>query len=247
VTFQETVKELQSISNGTDFAPLINRYTTAARLCHDAKAKPSKYSKAESTEDSKSRRVTVTPRIEVKVNPAQQNMEGSIQIPVTYDTSTRKSSSLVETIELSEHFLISPEHLTQLQTLEDLAYCETIRVLNVGGFTRYRLKDFAGTWQCYFTSIGTITFELKHDRTMTGTLTTPCNDPRYLLGNYCTGEWDYTDGGLTIKMLKAGNKYFPLLLKPCETVWLEGAVKYVGKDEIILEDNEKLVRVHSVE
>lgn len=239
IGFQENIKELQSISSGTDFDQMIRMYTAAARLCHDSKIKPEKYSKSDFSNNSKAQETSFSPKLDVNV----ATQSGTIVVPFTRKTSIASSKNLIEEIEYSPQLTISSDGLRNLQAMEDMAYSEVTKKMAGGGFSKYRSKDIEGTWLWKMGDEGTITFVLKHDRTMTGTLNQNGYDPMYMIGNYCEGEWDFSKSQLRIIMQRAGNKLAKIILKPHVQTWVDSKIKYLNNDEIVIENGDKLLRI----
>lgn len=229
--FQESLNELQSVAAGTDFEEMTKTYTEAARICHDAKFRPKKFTSSEEQFRSRRDASKTSARVETVTTPGAVvvNAEGS------YEASTDSSSAkgLVETFENAESLLASRETIAALQNLEDRVYENLISTLKTAGYETFRRTDLVGYWMWDWKEGGVpkgkIKFSLKEDGRMEAKL---YDSPE--LADWGSGDWSFNGGQLKVEMRRVGKVGVPGSVEHY-VKWFDHRVDYVTKDEVLLE------------
>lgn len=241
--FQRSIQELQTTCSGTDFSELSSTYVKAARLCHDAKIKPTKYVSTSSSSSENVNEVNVAPTVGVVVTPAGPVV--NVSLPAGWKEEHKTAMEATEIIEYSPQLLVSPESLRKLQGLEDSTFEATVKTLRDAGFHLFDRSDFVGTWVWTWADEGKIEFTLHENMTMEAKLFPGGNDLTYKLLDWGDGDWNLKDGHLQITMRRVGKVGVPLLTKEHKVKWIDKEVLYVAsdRDEVLMADGEKLRRV----
>lgn len=237
VEFQESIDRLQKLSAGTDFQDLAVAFVTAARLCHDAQIKPTKYVSMKSESETLANGLKVTPQLDVTTYGPVTTI--TLKGGVEHTTSKDRRNDVMEAVEFAPEILVSPETLKNLHQMEDSVYIEVLKALQ--RFPMFKRSDIAGkklSWK--WGDEGRIEFSLSSNGTMEARLYPVTNDILYKLSDWGDGDWDLDGDRLVITMRRVGKRGVPFFTKQHRVQWIDQRIEHLTEDRLLLENGEVL-------
>jgi hypothetical protein len=168
-SFHQNIASLQDLVAGTGFESILDAYIVAARLCHDAKIKPSKYKVSDSRAREDVTEITVSPTAkatDVKVGSDGVKLGSvSVSVPISRKKSLSSTEQAMKEIEYAQNVYVTVESLNKLQALEDEYFVYVTKALKSKGYINLTVNDFIGKW-LFIEEKGSFTITLKRDMKM---------------------------------------------------------------------------------
>lgn len=236
--FHQNIARLQEVVAGNGFESVADGYIVAARLCHDAKIKPSKYKASDSRSREDVTEITVSPG--ASATGVQAGKDGvklgsiSVSVPISRKKSLSSTEQAMKEIEYAQNVYATAESLNKIQALEDAYFKYFIKSLKSHGYTNLTVNDFIGKWLLK-TGDFLIVFKLNRDMTMeaerklSGIVISTTKEDYATWGD---GIWSLEGKVLEIVNKRAGLNRF--INQKYECTWVSGEVTCADENKIIV-------------